>query len=80
MNRNGTPPRMSSRDRAIAMAAALCLALPIAARAEVRVEGNSAAIRITTSQEDPATVFKQLADDLNREAQPVIRQVKALTG
>jgi len=36
--------------------------------------------RITTSQEDPATVFKQLADDLNREAQPVIRQVKALTG
>jgi sn-glycerol 3-phosphate transport system substrate-binding protein len=36
--------------------------------------------RITTNQEEVATVFKQLSDDLTREAQPVIRQVKALNG
>jgi hypothetical protein len=47
------------------MAAALCLALPIAARAEVRVEGNSAAIRITTSQDSIGNVLTALGPTFN---------------
>jgi hypothetical protein len=65
MSQDRTPPRTSSRGRSIAMATALCLALPIAARAEVRVEGNSAAVRITTSQDSIGNVLTALGPALN---------------
>jgi len=61
MNRNGTPPRRSSRGRSIAIAVTLCFALPLAARGEVRVEGDPAAVRITTSQDSIGSVLTALA-------------------
>ena len=65
MSRNGTPPRMSSRGRSIAMATALCLALPVAAHSEVRVEGGVAAVRITTSQDSIGNVLTALGPAFN---------------
>jgi hypothetical protein len=65
MSRNAPPPRISSCGRSIAMATALCLVLTIAARAEVRVEGNSAAIQITTSQDSIGNVLTALGPAFN---------------
>jgi hypothetical protein len=65
MSRSEPPPRMSSRGRSIAMAITLSFALPIAARAEVRVEGNSAAIRITTGQDSIGNVLTALGPAFN---------------
>ncbi|HEY1544777.1 MAG TPA: hypothetical protein VGG01_20455 [Xanthobacteraceae bacterium] len=58
MRRSWTSPRLSG-VRARAIAIALCL-VPPAARGEVRVDGNPAAIRITTHQDSIDSVLAAL--------------------
>jgi hypothetical protein len=65
MSRHRVRPLAATRRRSIATAIALCLALPIAARAEVRVEGNSAAVRITTGQDSIGSVLTALGPAFN---------------
>jgi hypothetical protein len=65
LNRHRVQPPAASRARLIATPIALCLALPLAAHAEVRVEGNLAAVRITTSQDSIANVLTALGPTFN---------------
>jgi hypothetical protein len=58
-------PLLASRGRSIATAIALCLALPVTVRGEVRVEGGTAAVRITTSQDSIGNVLTALGPTFN---------------
>jgi hypothetical protein len=58
MRRSRTSPRLSG-VRACAIAIALCL-VPLAAQGEVRVDGNPAAIRITTHHDSINNVLAAL--------------------
>jgi hypothetical protein len=67
MSRNRRPPRRSYRGRAIATAIALsfAFALLVAARGDVRVEGNPAAVRIITHQDSIGSVLAALGTTFN---------------
>jgi len=57
---------ITSHCRALALASALALpALPLAARAEVHVEGNPAAVRVTTSRDSIGDVLSALGTAFN---------------
>lgn len=60
MSRDRVQPRAASRRRSFALAFAAMAALPLAARGEVRVEGEPAAVRITTSRESIGDVLAAL--------------------
>jgi hypothetical protein len=69
MNRSPITPLVCSRARAIAIA--LCLA-PIAAQGEVRVEGNPAAVRITTDHDSIGNVLTALGTTFNLQHRSAI--------
>ncbi len=60
MTRNGLPPLTAARYRAVALALALASALALPAHAEVHVEGNPAAVHITTSRDSVGDVLSAL--------------------
>jgi hypothetical protein len=60
VSRNRVQPLAESRGRSIALALVLTFALPLAARAEVHVEGSPAAVRITTSRDSIGDVLSAL--------------------
>ena len=59
MTESRTSPRFS-RARVLALAVVLCLASPLAAQGEVRIDGNPAAVRITTHQDSIGNVLTAL--------------------
>jgi hypothetical protein len=61
----GVQPLLASRGRSIAMAVALSVGLPVAAHAEVHVEGSTAAVRVTTSRDSIANVLTALGPAFN---------------
>jgi hypothetical protein len=65
MSRSRTFAALSARGRAIALMAASFVALPFAARAEVRVEGNPTAVRITADRDSIGGVLAALGASFN---------------
>src|SRR5262249_39422903 len=65
MSREKPQTLMVSRCCSIALAIALSSALALAARAEVHVDGNAAAVRVTTSQDSIGSVLTALGPPFN---------------